>query len=155
MAGGTVVIALGNAFRGDDGVGPAVAARLAGRLPDAAALRVMEGGALDLIDAWSGAARAILVDAALSGAPAGSVRRLDSADGPLPKDLARCSSHALGVAEAADLSRSLDRLPERLVLYAVEGACFDAGTGLTPPVAAAIEGVARRVLAEIAETVDA
>ena len=51
------------------------------------------------------------------------------------------STHALGLAEAIELARALDRLPARLELYGIEGARFEAGAGLTPAVAPAVEAL--------------
>ena len=66
---GPVVIGIGNSFRRDDGVGPAVAAELIGR--DLDGLRVITCAAetAALLDAWDGAALAVLVDAVLGGEP--------------------------------------------------------------------------------------
>jgi hydrogenase maturation protease len=50
----------------------------------------------------------------------------------------RCSTHALGVAEAIELARALGRLPARLEVYAIEGARFTAGAGLSPAVEQAV-----------------
>ncbi len=143
-----VVIPLGNRFRGDDGAGPAIADRLRGT----PGCRIVEGveDALAIIAAWENAGLAIVLDAALSGAPAGAVHRIEAGEGPLPRDLARCSSHGLGLAEAVELGRALNRLPARLVVYAIEAGDMGSGAGLSPPVAAVVGEVARQVQAEIA-----
>jgi hypothetical protein len=54
------------------------------------------------------------------------------------------SSHGLGVGQAVELARALDRLPRKLVVVGVEGADFGQGTDLTGAVAA-IEPAARLV----------
>ena len=68
----------------------------------------------------------------------------------LPKDLARCSSHGLGLAEAVELGKALGRLPGRLVIFAVEAATLEQGAAISPRVAAAADEVASSVAAEIA-----
>ena len=55
------------------------------------------------------------------------------------------STHAVGIGEAIALARTLDRLPARLIVYAVEGRRFDAGLGLSDEV--------RSVVAELTATV--
>ena len=45
--------------------------------------------------------------------------------------LFRTSTHLLGVAEAVELGRELDRLPQRLTVYGIEGERFDVGEGLS------------------------
>ncbi len=130
-----IVIGVGNPWRGDDGAGPAVARRLAGG-------RVHEGDAVALLDAWSDAAHVVIVDAARSGAPPGSVHHFDARAGSLPAALLRSSTHAFGVSDAVELGRALGRLPARLDVYAIEGAAFELGDELSPPVANAVSELA-------------
>ena len=59
------------------------------------------------------------------------------------------SSHAFGVAEAIELARALDLAPKRIVVYAIEGVCFDAGAPFTPPVLRAAEEVADCIAREV------
>jgi hydrogenase maturation protease len=143
------VIGVGNAFRGDDGVGLHVARTLADNVADDVVVRECEGEPVALLDAWDGYERTILVDAMCSGAPAGTVRRLEADDEPLPPELHRTSTHLLGVAEAIELARALDRLPASTVVYVVEGARFDAGAELSPAVAEAVPAVAAAIRDEL------
>jgi hydrogenase maturation protease len=137
VTGGLLVVGLGNAWRGDDGAGPAVARALG----DDPRVLVHEGEPLGLIEAWAGAEEVILVDAVSSGAPAGTVHRLDPLAVPLPAPLARGSTHAFGLANTLELARTLERLPPRLTVYGIEGACFSTGDALSPAVRAAVETV--------------
>ncbi|NUP54046.1 MAG: hypothetical protein HOW97_43025, partial [Catenulispora sp.] len=59
------------------------------------------------------------------------------------------ATHALGPGAAIELAGVLDRLPERLVLFAVAGADFSLGPGLSEPVAAAVRAVARDIVREL------
>jgi hydrogenase maturation protease len=147
----TLVIGLGSEWRGDDAAGLRVAQRL--REPPAPA-RVIEreGEPMDLIEEWAGADRALLVDAVSSGAEPGTIHRLDATERPLPVALFRGSTHALGVADAVELGRSLGRLPETLLVFGIEGASFGAGAGLTPAVDRAVTALAtelRELLAAV------
>jgi hydrogenase maturation protease len=143
----TVVIGVGNAFRGDDAVGLAVAERVRER---AAGLEVIvcEQEPVRLLDAWAGADLALLVDAVSSGAEPGTVHRLDATRDAVPATVFRGSTHAFGVAEVVELGRALGRLPERLLVFGVEGAEFRAGRELTPGVAAAVEPLVQELLEE-------
>jgi hydrogenase maturation protease len=144
-----LVAALGNPDRGDDGVGAAVAERLAGRLPAHAALLTRRGDMLALIDDWAGFDALVCVDAAAPlGAP-GRIHRLDLAAEKLPPELSFASSHALGLAEAIELAHILGLAPKTIIVYAIEGACFDGGAPLSPEVASAASDVADRVAAEV------
>ena len=137
MTRARLVVGLGNTWRSDDGAGPAVARALG----DDPRVLVHEGEPIGLLDAWEGAADVMVVDAVSSGAPAGTVHRLDAAVAPLPATVARGSTHAFGLAETIELSRTLGRLPERLTVYGIEGGRFDAGDKLSPPVRAAVDAV--------------
>jgi hydrogenase maturation protease len=133
-----MVIGVGNTWRGDDGAGVAVARRLRELSPTGVEIRELEGDATGLVEAWSGADRVVVVDAAQSGAPPGTVRRFDACSGPLPVHSLRSSTHAFGVSDAVELARALGRLPGRLEVYAIEGVSFAAGDRLSPDVERAV-----------------
>ncbi|WP_030664746.1 hydrogenase maturation protease [Streptomyces rimosus] len=147
------VIGVGNAFRHDDGIGPAVVHRLRERaldrpLPSSVALVDCDGESGRLMSVWEGAELAIVVDAAHAhpGLP-GRVHRFDH-EGPYARPAAT-SSHGLGLGEAIELSDALGRLPGRLIVFAVEGADSSLGTGLSPAVAGVLDRLAATVEAEI------
>jgi hydrogenase maturation protease len=144
-----LVIGIGNPDRGDDGAGRLAAQRLRGLLPPAVGVVEHDGEATSLLAELDGAETAILIDASVSAAAAGSVRRFDVARAPLPRAAFSLSSHGLGLAEAVELARVLGQLPERCIVYAVEAAGFDAGGALSAPVCAAVDEVVARVRAEI------
>jgi len=145
-----LIVGVGNPDRGDDGIGPAVARRLDGRV--GAGVKVLElgGDALALIAGWEGFASVIVVDAAAPMTTPGRTHRIDLVEDPLPIGLAAPSSHVFGLAETVELARSLGRLPLSLVAYLVEGRQFNSGAPLSPPVAEAVDEVAKRILADIA-----
>lgn len=150
------VIGVGNAFRSDDGVGWAVVDRLRARaqrhpLPPETLVSSCDGEPARLLSLWENAGAAIVIDAARAGAPArtGLVSRF-RLDGPLPRaEPGATSSHGLGLAAAVELARVLQRLPPRLIVYAVEGGQFGLGNGLSAAVRAAVEPTAWRVEEEI------
>jgi len=142
-----IVIGVGNAWRGDDRAGLAVARRVRELAPAGIEVREVEGDATALVDVWSGAEHVVVVDAAQSGAAPGTVRRFDARSQPLPVRSLRSSTHAFGVSDAVELARSLDRLPDRLDVYAIEGASFLAGASLSPSV--------ERAVAELADELSA
>ncbi len=137
-----MVIGVGNGWRGDDGAGLAVARRVRELAPAGVEVREVEGDATALVDAWSGAARVVVVDAAESGAPPGTVQRFDARSQPLPVRSLRSSTHAFGVSDAVEMARALRRLPDRLDVYAIEGASFTAGERLSPAVERAVDELA-------------
>ncbi|KJY43446.1 peptidase M52 [Streptomyces sp. NRRL B-1568] len=149
-----VVIGVGNTFRRDDGVGPAVvdllrerAAR--GGLPAGVRLVCCDGEPGRLMALWEGAELAVIVDAARArpGHP-GRIHRLEP-DGCPVRRAGAASGHGLGPAEAVALARALGAMPGRLVVYAVEGADGSLGTGLSPAVAAAVDPLAEQITEEL------
>jgi hydrogenase maturation protease len=146
----TVVIGVGNPYRADDGVGPAVVGLLQQRHVEEAVLAQSLGEATELIDLWTGADLAIVVDAVLAEpAHPGRVHRLVVHRPPAERSRA-ASSHGMDLGEAVELARVLDRLPGELVLYAVEVDQVGYGEGLTAPVAEAAERLASDIAAELA-----
>lgn len=101
------------------------------------------------MEAWEGADSVFVVDAVRSGAPPGTVHRLEATDEPLPATLSAASTHTLGVGEAIELARALGRLPARIVLYGIEAESIAAGADLTPPVARAVDEAVERLLGEL------
>lgn len=147
----TTVLGVGNQWRRDDAAGLEVARRLDRELPRGVRVLEREGEPTGLLDAWQGEREVVLVDAVSSGAKPGTVHRLDAIAAPLPAELFRASTHHMSVAEAVELGRALGRLPERLELYGIEGADFGAGSGLTPDVEHAVEGLAAELRERWAE----
>lgn len=146
MSDGALVVGIGNPDRGDDGAGRAVARALRGVLPAGAKVTEHDGEATSLLALIEGADAAILIDACVSGAAPGTVRRFDAAAGPLPEaDFAVASTHGFGLAAAIELGRALGQLPARCIVYAIEGESFGTGAPLSPPVAAAVTEVVGRV----------
>ena len=141
------MIGVGNAFRGDDAVGLAVARRVRAEAPGLE-VHVCEQEPIRLLDAWADADLVLLVDAVSSGAQPGTVHRLDATAAPVPAAVFRGSTHAFGVAEVVELGRALGRLPGRLLVYGVEGRAFEAGDTLTPAVARAVEPLVEELLEE-------
>jgi hydrogenase maturation protease len=146
----TIVVGVGNRLRGDDAAGLAVIDRLrTAGLPDGVRIVEREGEAVALIDEWEAAEEVIVVDAVRSGAPAGTVHRVDALAAPLPAAFARTSSHAFGIAETIELARALGRLPGRLEVYGIEGTEFGAGRELGPVVRRAGERLAAELTSRL------
>jgi hydrogenase maturation protease len=150
MTGPTIVIGVGNPYRRDDGLGPAVISLLRSHRLPGVVLAECDGEPTRMIDLWAGASLAVVVDAVRT-APAtpGRVHRFSAYHPAVMAAPAAASSHGVSLGEVVDLARALDRMPERLLLIAVEAADVDFGTGLSPAVA----GAAVEVAQEIAELV--
>ncbi len=141
-----MVIGVGNSLRGDDGAGLAVAAALRGE--PGIEVHAHAGEGIDLIAIWEGAGTALLIDTVRSGAPPGTLHRFDVSDGPLPSRLRRQAGHAISLATAIELARTLGRLPAKVVVYGVEGERFETGSAPSAAVEAAIEPLVEAVRSE-------
>jgi len=144
-----VVAGLGNDLRRDDGVGPAVALRVARSVRPGVTVLVNAGEPADLIEAWRHADVAIVVDAMDAGLEPGAMRRMDAATlgaGTLPVG---ASSHLLPLSNVIELARVLGAMPGRLLIFGVQGGEFCQGEGLSPEVLRAVERVAGEILEEV------
>jgi hydrogenase maturation protease len=144
-----VVLGVGNRYRRDDGAGLAVTELLARRVPRGVQVVECEQEPSRLLEAWDGADAALIVDTVQSGAEPGTLHRFDASAEPVPAQVFRGSTHAFGVGEAVELGRALGRLPQRVLVYGVEGGRFEAGEGLTPAVEAAVTVAADAVLEDL------
>ena len=148
----TLIIGIGNEYRGDDGVGRQVARRLASLDPPNVEIQESSGESFSLMELWSNAPEVILIDAVQSGAEPGTVQRFDAGTTPLPTGFVQqCSTHALSLPEAIEMARSLEQLPPKVILYGIEGLRFEHGNILTPTVARAAEETVGHILQEISQ----
>jgi hydrogenase maturation protease len=145
-----LIVGAGNPDRRDDGAGPAAAGRLQA-LPADVRVVLQHGDFASLLDQWQEADTVIVIDATMSGAAPGTIRRYDARRRPLPAVFSRWSTHALGVGDAIELARVLQCLPARLVVYGIEGRDFSAGEGLSPAVDAAVDEVVALVSAAVSD----
>lgn len=145
-----MVIGVGNEFRRDDGAGPQLVARLRQHALAGVDYIVSDGDPVAMIEAWDGAALAVVVDAVRidQTAPGRLYRLILDRDGPAPYPTV--SSHGLGLGEAIGLARALGRMPARLIVHGIEAGDVGPGTGLTPAVAAATARLAAAVLQDLA-----
>lgn len=142
-----VVIGYGNPYRGDDAAGLIVTGILRRYLPSFADIRSITSDGTALLDAWRDADAAILVDAVVSDSEPGTVHRMTAL--PEPEQTMRfASSHSFGLADAVGLARTLDLLPQRMVIYGIEAGQFEEGAGLTEAVEAAVLKVATEIAAD-------
>ena len=118
----TLIVGVGSPILGDDGVGIVIARRCRELFSQNEDVRIVEigTGGLSLLDIVSGYDRLILLDAAISGSPAGTVR-------VLTEDALSGAVH-LGAGHEADLATTLalgrklagQSLPRHVHIVAVE-----------------------------------
>jgi hydrogenase maturation protease len=143
-----LVLCCGNPDRGDDAAGLLVARRLRKLGIDCLE---HSGEGLSLLEAWQGADEVVLVDAVVTGRPAGAVSVWDALAAPLAGWPLPGSSHALGLAEAVALGRVLGRLPRRVTLYGIEARRFELGKRPGRALLRGVVEVAKRIRADGAD----
>ncbi len=143
------VIGLGNELRGDDAVGLLAVRRLRGSVGDRAEVVEAAMVGVELLELMKGAQVVLLIDAARSGRTPGMIHRLDASAGPIAPELFPRSTHAVGVAEAVELARTLGVLPAKVIVYAIEVGHTEVGHPLSAQVGHALNDVIKLVLREI------
>lgn len=132
-----LVLGLGNLLLSDEGVGVHVVRELAGG-PLPAGVRCLDGGTggFELLEPLQAAERVLVVDAAISDDPPGTVRLLRPRWAPgVPGAL---SAHDVGLRELLDACRLLGAGPADVQLVAVTiDPRQDLGSDLSPAVAEA------------------
>ena len=146
------IVGIGNLFRGDDAVGLLAARCLRERVDSSVKVLEAEGDGLALLDLMEGADQVMLIDAVKSGGHPGSTIRLDLSKDSRWGSLAPCSTHAVGIAEAIDLARTLGRLPKQVILYGVQIDSLEPGAPLSESVRSGLDIVVAQVLKEIERT---
>ncbi|MFA5787432.1 MAG: hydrogenase maturation protease [Actinomycetota bacterium] len=131
---------------------PATSSQSAQAFPSGLEIIEREGEATSLVAAWQGFHTVVLVDAVCSGATPGTIHRFDASSAPLPATAGFQATHSFGVAQAVELARALGQLPQRVIVYGIEGASFETGAPPSPAVQAAIDEVAGLILRDIASS---
>jgi hydrogenase maturation protease len=146
-AASVLIIGFGNALRGDDGLGPAAARRLARTYAACPAVQVLECHQLlpELAEPVSRADLLVLIDAC-QDAPPGHIncRQLDVEPAGAPG--ARPFNHDLDPAALLNMSHRLfGSAPRRTFVCTVGGAEFGFVDRLSPSAEAALDELVRRV----------
>jgi hydrogenase maturation protease len=123
-----------------------VARSLKEKAPGSFLIKEESGEGAALMERWKGYENVIIIDAVSSGAPEGTIHRLEASTQKIPSDFFHYSSHRFGVAEAVEMARTLGELPLSLIIYGIEGKSFKSGMELSPEVSAAISEVVDMIL---------
>lgn len=138
-----LVIGIGNTFRGDDGVGPAIAEQIGKMIPRQVDVRSPIQDGFSLIQIWKASDCVFLIDAVSSGGTPGRLYRFDALNEPLPRNFfTNYSTHDVDLFETISLAGKLDMLPKKLIVYGVEGKDFSFGAGLSHEVRKAVFPIA-------------
>lgn len=129
-----LVVGIGS-WSGDDAIGMRVAAAAADRLD----VDVVEhADPAQLVHLMEGRDVVVVADAMLTGARPGQVRVLDADEVPVGAGFGTAGTHTVGIAQALDLARVLDRLPANVFVVGVEVAAPTGPGGLSDTVLSAV-----------------
>ena len=144
------VIAVGNAFYGDDGVGAAVldAIRESDSLPGIELVDI-QTDALALLDHLAPGEAHVIVDAAQMGLEPGEVAVFRPDEVRLRINGDNLSVHGFGLPEVFAMANQLGSMPEDVLIVGVEPARIEINTGLSDAVAAAVPRVVSIIQAEV------
>ena len=144
------IIAVGNSFYGDDGIGAAVLEKIRqdGLFPDAELIDV-HTDALALLEHLAAEQKNVIVDAAQMGLEPGSVVgfRPDEVRMKIKSD--HLSMHGFGLPEAFDLADQLGRMPNNVLIVGVEPERIVIDKGLSGVVKEAVPRVISIIQAEV------
>mgnify|MGYP005839818355 CR=1 FL=1 len=147
----TLILGLGNILLQDDGVGVRVVEQLAERFSLPEGVAALDGGArgLALMPFLEGVRRLIVIDAVRTGAPPGTLYRLEGDE--IPAFLGpKISPHQEGLADLLWAAKAVGPCPDQIVLLGVEPAAVDTGLTLSPEVAAQVAPLVEHVRRELA-----
>ncbi len=142
-----VVIGIGNTYRRDDGVGPAVAAAIEEQAVPEVRVVTDVGDPTRVIDAWTGARLAVVIDAAVAVPSVPGRIHHYAVDQVSAAPTVSC--HGVDLATLCALGEVLGRMPDELVVFAVEVADTGFGAGLTPAVRDAVPHVVEAAIGEV------
>ena len=145
----TLFIGVGNKYRSDDGVGLVVARKIHEKLIPSVTVKEESGEGAALMEAWQGFQNVIIVDAVSSDAMPGTIFRIDANKETVPIKFFHYSTHAFSVAEAIELTRAMNVLPSKLVVYGIEGNNFVAGTTISLLVQETAHKIIEQLIKEI------
>ncbi len=146
----TLVLGLGNILLADEGVGVRVVERLQALYSFPEETQVMDGGTLglDLLPYVEDTDRLLVVDAVDMRAEPGTVVRIANEEVPAFLSI-KVSPHQMGLADILSAARLLGHFPEDLVLWGVQPGVIKATLELSPPIAAQVDVLAEKVLADL------
>ena len=147
----TLIIGVGNEWRGDDGFGCVALEKVRNHLGDRADYLSSRGDVSDLLESFGRYRRIFILDAIESSRDCDQLEMaklqvLDAHQTHFQSTELRASSHILGVAQAIEIARALGLLPKVVKIFAVEGQSFAMHRGLSPKVEKALDLTVHKIM---------
>lgn len=151
------VIGLGNPLMADEGVGVALADRLAalaaqGQAP-ADKVEYIDGGCggMSLLTLLENRQAVILIDCAKMGLPAGTIRRFEPQDVQTVKQLAHLSLHEIDILKVLELADLIGKKPQKIIFFGIEPLTIEQKSGLSAPLLSQWEKYLNAIRQAVAE----
>lgn len=147
--GETVVLGLGNLLRRDEGLGVVALHQLRDRYTLPSSVRLVDGGTLglDLISHVEGARQLLVLDAALTEGPPGTLLRLAGDD--VPAFFGVRMSHDVGLADLLAILKLRDSMPRDLVVLGMQPEVIELGWELSPTIQAHLDDLVAAAVNEL------
>ena len=133
MAGKILVAGLGNILMSDDGIGPYLVGKLSELLQARRDVEFVDAGSggMALLHIIAGRDKVLLIDCAMMGAAAGTIKRFTPDDVLSTKSLSHFSLHETDILKILDMSAKLGEYPGEVVIFGIEPACVKPGRNLS------------------------
>lgn len=145
-----LVLGLGNSIMTDDGFGVKVVTTLSSRYHFQGPVKLIDGGTLglDLLPHLEDIESLLIIDALDMRDQPGKIFRIAGEE--VPRAFAsKLSVHQMGLQDLLAVAELQGHVPKNLLVWGVQPECIEIGTELTATVAAAVEPVVGKVLAEL------
>ncbi|MFI4937661.1 MAG: hydrogenase maturation protease [Candidatus Berkiellales bacterium] len=144
-----IVVGIGHPFRGDDSLGIKAIALLQSIDPHIETKSLL-GDISQLLDIFANYQQVYLIDAIVTQqSPSGTRYRLVGEDLKQLSSCCRCSTHTFDIAQALELATNLGMMPDKLIIYGIEGQNFSHTEELSQPVQAQLPQLVNDLYQEI------
>jgi hydrogenase maturation protease len=137
-----LILGMGNVLRRDEGLGVRALQRLAERYAPHDDVRLVDGGTLglDLLSYLEEAERLLVLDAALTDGPPGTLLRVAGDDVPAFFGM-RSSPHEVGLPDLLAVARLRGTEPPEVVVLGMQPGVIELGWDLSPAVTAQLDAL--------------
>lgn len=140
-----LILGIGNKYRSDDGAGIACAEIIKKSKIENFDVKFIDGEGTGIMEEWNGYDKVIIIDAVKKEGSSGKIHEINANEEILESDFFHYSSHAFGLAEAINVSKVMNKLPELLIVYGIEGEHFQFDTKLTSKIEKAVAKTAQLI----------
>ncbi len=150
----TLIFGAGNLLLSDEGFGVHFIQYLQKHYTFPSNVTLYDGGTLGIMVSHmlEDADQVFLVDVIDAKGEPGDIYRYEKDDFMLGKLPIKMSPHQIGIQEVLALSEIRDRCPEKITLFGIIPASYEASAELSPLLAGKLSGLAELVVAEIRES---